>query len=153
MHFLSWQFCSYLTLLTTQANPTLSWAPISNAPPPRSHLWFCQREIITSFFDFSMDLFYYINLMQQCIILSYMLSDFFPHLFSFLLFCLHFKDKDFCYLWISYSHGVTSKFWNWTYSIDLDSKNILQILLHVWVLQFHSFGDNSYSKKLVWFVV
>lgn len=98
-------------------------------------------------------LFYYISLIQQYIILNYILSGFFFQFVLFLSHCLDSKDKNFGFLWISFSHGGTSKFFKLIYSIDLNSENILQILLYVWVLQFYSFGDNTYSKKLVWFVV
>lgn len=140
------------------SHPCPLWVSVSEASHPRSLSWFCQLEIVTFFFDFSMVTiwtscitsvlcrrFFYTDLHAQCVsVLA---------LFFFLMFCWHFKDKDFCYLWISSSHREDFIFFKLIYSMDFDSKNILQILLYVWVLQFHSFEGSSYSKKLVWFVV
>lgn len=117
----------------------------------------CQLEIITPFFNSSMVFVCtsFITSVLYSSILYWIISlvDFFFQFVLFLSHCLDSKDKNFGFLWISFSHGGTSKFFKLIYSIDLNSENILQILLYVWVLQFYSFGDNTYSKKLVWFVV
>lgn len=77
-----------------------------SVPPPRSFSILSARDyhfFLWLLHGIYLDLFYYINLMQQCIILNYMLSGFFPICFVFYCFVLYFKDRDFCYLWISYS--------------------------------------------------
>lgn len=76
--------------------------------------------------------------------------DCFSVLFFTVLFSLFYKAEISLNLIFSWRNF---KFLKFIYLTELNSKNILQILLHVWVLQFHSFADNSYSKKLVWFVV
>ena len=147
-------------LPTVTVSPAPSWASISNIPPPRSLPWFFQLEIFASFcaiYLYSSSFFFCFFVFASVLsssVLYWIMWFFFPCLFS--LVCLYFRHKDFCCLWLSSSHRRASSFFfffKWIYSIDLNSGNILQILLHVCVFQFHSFRDDSYSKKLMRFVV
>lgn len=84
--FLPWQFCSCLALTYHNSRPCPFLIRSLSAPPPKSFLILSTRDyhfFLWLLHGIYLDLFYYINLMQQCIILNYMLSGFFPVCFVF----------------------------------------------------------------------